>query len=107
MRRLLPLSQRVTQRKYCTKLTDSGSGVAKQTWQNGTPGDSRGVPLPLLSDPLSHCSSITYSPSNSLAQRSSVALLEFHCKLCLAFAYLSGRMCDVDRSTQFKPLITG
>jgi len=39
--------------------------LAKRTGQNGTPGDSRGVPLSLLSDPLSHCKYVTYGRVNS------------------------------------------
>jgi hypothetical protein len=59
--RVLSLNQRVTHRDYCTKRTASASGVAKRTGQNVTQGDSRGVPLSRLSDPLSHCKYVTYS----------------------------------------------
>jgi hypothetical protein len=61
MMRVLSLNQRVKPGTNCTKWTDSASGVAKVDRAKRAPGDSWGVPLSLLSDPLSHCKYMTYS----------------------------------------------
>jgi len=61
MKQVLYFESTSSRGNYCTKRTASASGVAKWTGQNGTLGDSRGVPLSVLSDPLSHCKYVTYS----------------------------------------------
>ena len=46
MRPLLSLNQRVRPGKNCTKWSDSASGVAKRTWQNGPQGTPGACPYP-------------------------------------------------------------
>jgi hypothetical protein len=61
MRKFTPFESMSYTRRLLHQMERFGVRGGQAALAKRAPGDSRGVPLSLLSDPLSHCKYVTYS----------------------------------------------